>query len=699
MYRKIEGLAKSKQFFLFTLRLISFFLLFLVMTNLSTEIIHSHTKKRDVFAIVDDSRSMSLSDGAVQRARVVRSLVQSKTFQNLSSQFDMIPVVFGGDVLKLNDFDSLKFDQPFTNIESPLAEASRLETNAHAAFAILITDGNYNEGGNPVDIARNLPFPVYSVGIGDSTQPKDIIAREIIPAPSIYAGKQSIVRAVVSSFGFGGKSVAVQLLEDRKIIDSQKITLTEEGNIELSFDYTPESVGTHILSVHVSPLNGEFDHRNNSTSVSVDVLKGKYSVLLVAGEPASDVASLRRNIESDEDFDLQVLVQRDGNNFYQPTADGKENESGLPNETISQKYDAVLLYDFPNSQSSGTLNQIRRILNSTAYVYFAGKDFSSEQVKRLPRLPFAIREFSPTSSGGEFQVGISPVNSGEPSADLQPLYALINDNSSLIPPLYYQRIECVPDSGGVPLAVPVLNGVRMSSPIFLVSEEGRSAAFLAYGLWRMQLMGSISGLKSDFLQDFIATLVRNLINSGKQKLLTVNTDKKSYDPSEAINFTSLLVDQTGSPVNGAVIDIRIRNETTRKFASDVQLNRSGNGSYTGSATGLGEGKYSYYAQAKTSSGFLGTDSGTIVVESLNKEFIQTAMNAHLLEQVASVTGGQFLTPREFIDGKLPIKPEWSEPVALNSENKFELLSSLPILALVFLLLGIEWTMRKIWGLP
>jgi len=320
-------------------------------------------------------------------------------------------------------------------------------------------------------------------------------------------------------------------------------------------------------------------------------------------------------------------------------------------------------------------------------------------VSRLPRLPFAVREFSPGLPGGEFQVGISPVNSSEPSADLQPLYALINENSNLIPPLYYQRIECVPSSGGVSLAVPVLNGVRMSSPILLVSETGKSAAFLAYGLWRIQLMGSISGLRSDFLEDLLLTLVRNLINSGKQKLLTVGTDKKSYDPSETINFTSLLVGQTGSPVNDAVVDVNIRNESTKKFVSDVQLSRSGNGSYTGSATGLGEGKYSYYAQAKSSSGFLGADSGTMVVESLNKEFIQTAMNAQLLKQLASITGGQFLTPQEFIDGRLPIKPEWMEPVMLKSENRFELLSSLPILAVVFVLLGMEWSMRKIWGLP
>ncbi|HUI28683.1 MAG TPA: hypothetical protein VLX91_00600 [Candidatus Acidoferrales bacterium] len=697
MYRKVHEIAKPKQAFLFTLRSISFFLLFLVLANLTVDIVKAYTKKRDIFVLLDDSKSMSLYDGTVRRSQVERNLLQSERFQDLSKGFDIVPVIFGGEVLKLNSLDSLKFDQPLTNVESALVEASRLGTNAQPAFAVLLTDGNYNSGGNPVDIARSLSFPVFSVGVGDSIQPKDVVAKQMITAPSAYAGKKSVVRAIISAFGFGDKSAAVQLLEDGKVVDSKEVTLTNEGNIEVAFSYTPKIAGTHGLIVRVPPLKGEFDQRNNSVSASVEVMKGKYSVLLIAGEPASDVAFLRRNIESVDEFDLKVLIQKDENNFYAPV--GRENASKDVNEILSQKYDALLLYDFPGPQSEGTLHQIQSILNSTPYVYFAGKNFSPEQLSHIPRIPFVVRSFDPELPGGEFQVGVSTISPGQSSAGLLPLFALLNENCDLIPPLYYQRMECTPANGAVSLAVPVLNGVRLTSPVFLVSEMGRSAAFLAYGFWRIQLMNSISGLRSDFLRDLVATLVRNLINSGRQKVLTVDTDKKSYDPSETINFNSILVDQTGSPVNDAVIDVNIRKEPTKNFVNDVQLSRNGDGSYTGNVGGLGEGRYSYYARAKSSAGFMGADSGTIVVESLNKEFIQTSMNARLLNQISFVTGGQFLTPQEFIDGRLTIKPEWTEPLTLKTENKFELLSSLPVLAAVFVLLGAEWVMRKIWGLP
>lgn len=710
MYRKVEGISNSRQIFLTALRVLSFFLLFLAITNLVTDFIRFYSKKRDVLVLADDSRSMSLSDGSTQRARVIKNILQSEAYENLSKDFDIIPVVFGNTVLKMSGFDSLKFDQPATNIESALVEASNLSQSetGQIAFAILLTDGDYNVGGDPIDIARSLSFPVYSVGIGDSIQPKDVVVKQVIAAPSIYAGKKSTVRAVISSFGFGGKTVTARLTEDGKEVGSKDVILPDEGNVEVSYDYTPNVVGTHVLTVYVPPRKGEFNQRNNSASITAEVMKGKFSVLLVAGEPAADVAFLRRNIGSSDDFDLKVVVQKDGDSFYQPQEFNDKNiaNGGGVGEILSQKYDVVLLYDFPDSQSAGTLRRISDILQSTGvpYAYFAGRDFSATEVSRLPRLPFVMESSSRPVSGsaegnGEFQVGISPVNSSAVSVNLQSLFALLNANSSLLPPLYYRVIECKPAIAATPLALPVLNGVRLNSPVFYVSQTSRSAAFLVYGLWRMQLMSSLSGLRTDFLQDFLATLMRTLIGGGKQKLLTVNADKKVYDPSEAVDFNALFVDQTGLPVNDATVEVNIRNEATRQPSADVQLNATGDGGYAGIVTGLGEGKYSFEAQAKSPASSFGADSGTIVVEPLNTEFVQTSMNAQLLRQLSSVTNGEFMTPAEFIDGRLQLNPEWKQPVRLTDVKRFEILSSLPLLAFVFTLLSIEWIMRKIWGLP
>ncbi len=691
MYRNLEGVSKGKRIFMGTLRALSFFLLFLAATNLVADFVRYREEKRTVVVLADDSRSMSLSDAGTPRSTVVRDILHSPAFERLSSDFQINPVLFGGDVIKRANLDSLKFNQPATNIESALLDASNMDGDGNTAFALLLSDGDYNTGGNPLNVARSLSFPIFTIGIGDSTPPKDVIVRQILAPPSIYAGKKTTVKTVISSSGFGGKSAVAFLEDDGKEIGSKELKLPDNGDVETSFDYTPATVGTHVLTVYVPPQRGEFNTKNNSSSLTLDVSKGKYSVLLVAGEPSSDVAFLRRNIEDGGDFALKVLVQKDGESFYTHNPPDKADVNSI----LSARYDVVVLYDFPNSQSGATLSRISDLLNSTGvpYAYFAGKDFSPGLVSRLPRLSFVPQRLEP----GEYQVGIFPLQTS--ALSVQPLQALLRADFSLLPPLYYQRIECKPVFGAVSLAVPVLNGLRLNSPILLVDQATRSSAFLAYGLWRLQLMSSLSGLPEDFLRRFVSTLLRTLISSGKQKLLTVHTDKRAYDPSESINFNALLVDQAGSPVDGAKIDVNVKGVTTGQSVADIQLSAEGDGSYSGSTSGLGKGKYTFYAQANSGATFYGADSGSIVVEPLNTEFVQTTMNVQLLRQLASVTGGEFLTPGEFMSGGVRVNPDWMKPVTHTNANRFELLSLLPVLIIVILLLSVEWISRKIWGLP
>lgn len=686
MYRKLEAITGGRRIFLGALRGASLFLLFLAMTNLVTDIVRVDFQKKDILLLIDDSKSMSVKDGAESRAEIVGKLLKSPSLDSLNRYLTTVPVVFGGKVFSGIKTDSLRFDKPATDITSAISRASQIGGEGRTAFAILISDGDYNAGGSPVDAARALPFPLFTIGVGDSVPPKDVVVKQVIPAPAMYAGRKSFVKAIIGSRGYGSAVVAVQLIDDGREVASKDVTLPSSGDAEVSFDYTPSSVGTHVLEARIPPLSGEFSRRNNTASATADVKKGKYSILLVAGEPATDVAFLRRNIEENGDVEIAVLVQRSGDAFYEKDA----------SSILSGKYDAAVLYDFPNAGSSATLSQVVRKLHESdlPYVYIAGKNFSPAAVSRLPRIPFTATGFEP----GEFQVGVVPADGENIPLSVQPVYTLLGAYFSSFPPLYYQRIQCNNSAGAVTLANPVLGGVRVHQPLLLADPAYQSAAFLAYGLWRLQLMSSLSGLRSDFLQEFMTTLLRTLISGGKQKLLSVRTDKKVYDPSEPVNFNALLAGEGGRPVDSASVELSVSN-IGGMSVSDIRLTPAGGGGYNGSVSGLGEGRYRFAARAFSGATLLGADSGTVIVEPLNVEFTQTAMNAALMRQLAFVTGGEFYTPRQFMKEGIRMEPAWREPTRLTHSRKFELLSSLPLLALVFLLLAAEWTIRKIWGLP
>ncbi len=300
---------------------------------------------------------------------------------------------------------------------------------------------------------------------------------------------------------------------------------------------------------------------------------------------------------------------------------------------------------------------------------------------------------------GEFQVGVSSAASGSIPLSLQPLYTLISENSNFFPPIYYQKTIVVPHPGSVVLAYPVLSGNLLNYPLFVVNPAERSAAFLAYGIWRLQLMSPVSGLSQDFLKDFLKTVLRTVLTSGNQRLLSVHTDRKIYAPSENIRFSSLLVDQSGVPVSSATVDVSLIDDASLESVANFELAPRGDGGYSASTAGIGAGKYTFVAKALQDGQVVGVDSGSVVVAPLNREFLQPSMNAQLLEQIAALTGGKFMTAQEFEKGNFTLDPEMKRPVALSTSHRFEVLTSLPLLGLVILLLGIEWVTRKIWGLP
>ena len=86
MYHNVAGISKSNRTFLGLLRALSVFLLLLAMANLVTDIVRITTKKRDVYVLVDDSKSMALNDGTVSRAQLTKDVLRSIKGISPSSQ-------------------------------------------------------------------------------------------------------------------------------------------------------------------------------------------------------------------------------------------------------------------------------------------------------------------------------------------------------------------------------------------------------------------------------------------------------------------------------------------------------------------------------------------------------------------------------------------------------------------------------------
>ena len=188
------------------------------------------------------------------------------------------------------------------------------------AGAILVSDGNFTVGRDPLRVAEELDIPLFTVGIGDTLGIRDLSLPRLTANDVVYAGSNVPIEIVVRGQGFNRVRVPVTLREDGRILQSAEVTLDERGGEQtVVFHVVPESDGVRSYQVEVPELDGEITSRNNRRTLTIKVLKSKLRILYVEGTPRADLGFLRRALEKDANLEVTSLVFRpDGETFPEP---------------------------------------------------------------------------------------------------------------------------------------------------------------------------------------------------------------------------------------------------------------------------------------------------------------------------------------------------------------------------------------------
>ena len=131
-----------------------------------------------------------MTDRVVNRRDQLRGLRDSSPLRNLASGSVSRYFVFGASARPLLSVapDSLSLNEDATDISSALHTLSLQKEDLNIHAILLVTDGAYNLGQNPVYEAEHLGLPLYSVGIGDSAEQKDVLVGRIATNDLVYSG-------------------------------------------------------------------------------------------------------------------------------------------------------------------------------------------------------------------------------------------------------------------------------------------------------------------------------------------------------------------------------------------------------------------------------------------------------------------------------------------------------------------------------
>jgi hypothetical protein len=688
----LPPVASLRRRLLMVLRGLAIALMLLLILEPVLRIISTASHPPVLTVLVDESKSMGMTDKSGDRSATVLSLLRSHELRRIGEHATVQYVAFSTSprTIPAESLAGISFTGDGTDIAEALHAAAAERTSGSAHAILLVSDGVTTLGKNPLHDVESYGTPVYTVGVGDPAEQRDILITHIASNAVVYAGVPAPVDVLVKSTGFPGRNVEVSVSDGSRILDRRMLAL-QDGVREyaVALTYVPEGEGVRSYTVSVSSLPGELTTKNNHRSFTARVRKSALQVLLIAGMPSPDVTALRQALAEVEQFTVRSFTQSPAGAFYEGT---------LRRETIDSA-DCIVLAGFPTTTTLPSVAQTlfpaidgRRV----PVMVLATKQSDLRTLDRSASwLPFTVDQ----PSAAEYEVSVDPSATEKAIPAFTPEHHEADDPWLRLPPVFTTRstIRVRPDA--VVHASTRAQATNVTRPVILSRrvERRRVVAVILHGVWRWRLMAQRSAETKTFYGAFVANTLRWLTAPDEAGPVIARPFKDSFAQGEPLMFTAQVYDARGGIVNDAEVKLVVQRGSESR---EALLPPRGNGRYEGGTAGIhADGVFRYKVAASRGSTVVGSDSGQVRISGTAIEFLNTRMDAGVLSALSARTGGTFLLPAELgqLDSLLAGDPAFTQRTT-SSVSEIHVRMSPWYVGLLVLLFATEWFIRKRSGM-
>ena len=635
-------------------------------------------KRKLVFAI-DCSASMNITEkkvSRIERAGRIAGEIKDKIENHLQIKL----YGFDSDTVMIT-LPEIKIRGMGTDIENALKKI--IERQNDAAAIILISDGIFTLGDNPVYSNSILKRKIFTIGIGDTMEIPDISVKDVRVNKIVYRNQNVPVHVEISSQGIETSSY-VWLKQDEKILASRRIDLKGDGTVTpLTFTLKPKKLGLIDYKIEIEKFQGEEFIENNQFVTSVEVLKDKINVGILASKPNYDVKFLDQIYNSISDINVISSIT------------GKGRQTFLTGfDEVVDSSDVLILHNYPDLNTSQQyIDKLLKMVtqNNLPVILFLSNPLFRNQIKFIGKI-FPIISIQNTRDALLVQVRMTQEN--EFSSILK-VYDRDDDNMkfwSKCPPIEYiyydmklgDQCKILLETSSLPKNQPVLLAYQ--------TKWKKRLLFLGSGFWRWKFRFIEDSQFKNGWQMILHNIIRWIARGGQNDNIIIRSQKKSYQMGETVNFTVEVYDGLYNPVSDASVRVKISAEEDN---FEIDSENIGNGSYRCKFVPLKQGSYTILAEAWKNDIQLGDAVYTIMATPVNNEFLYTKQDYKLLQRLAVKTGGKYFPENQFEDiiSNLDITPNM-----IQTTTKIELWSRVPILILIIIFLAFEWYVRKRKGL-
>lgn len=554
---------------------------------------------------------------------------------------------------KLSDFDVL-----FEALENKYA-------NRNIGGLVLVSDGIYNQGSNPIYAAQQVDYPIFAIATGDTTRYVDAQVDNLRSNKLAFLGNDFPLEFDVSVQKAPIRELKVSVMKGAKLLSKESVNIRKSDQlVHLKMNLKANSVGKQKFTVQVEFIEGERNTLNNSVDFYIDVLDGRQKVLLLGSAPHPDLAAIREAVSINENYELTTGLLAEFNEALEP-------------------FDLIVLHQAANANNLYFDQKLQKIINSDHPLLLIGGGWQNVEDRLGIKYKLANRSIH-TEAQAVFNEAFTLFTVDESLKQLKDFPPLAIMSATVVNPnsnstLFYQKI------GAVKTSYPLLS--------FFEKNEKKIGRFTGEGFWKWRITDYVENRNHEKTNLFISKIVQYLAVKTDRSFFQVNTADEFFE-NESINFTAQLFNPSYELINDPEVTLLLTNEEGKEF--QFSLNRTNN-AYQLSIASLPAGEYSYKATT-TFQGKVQKETGKLTVKQLQLEKMNSEANHNLMYQLAEKSGGKLLMSQDLM--LLPEMIQQREDIAsisyLNEEVE-DIINLKWIFFVLLSLLSLEWFIRKRGG--
>lgn len=590
-----------------------------------------------------------------------------------------------------------------TDLYHPLAEAPEALTGL--VGAVLVSDGDWNEGLPPVQAATQLRLkdvPVFTVPVGQPTRLPDVELLSVDAPTFGVAGKSVRIPFTLESSLPRDYVATVVLRTSQGDEVSKEVRIAAMARTHDAVTWDPEETGDVTLTLEVSRHSDETLPENNTLSVPISIRREELRVLVVESVPRWEYRYLRNALSRDPGVDVSCLLFHPG--LSKVGGGSTDYIKQFPNgvEQLTP-YDVVFIGDVGLGGDQLTVEQCAWLKGlvehqASGIVFmpgWQGRQLSLLETELNELYPVVLDDLKPGGWGSPTPSHLALTEAGRRSL-LTKLADLEDEN-----------LEVWEGLPGFQWYAPVARA-RAGTEVLAVhktmeNDHGRLPLLVTrtYGAGKVLFMGTDSawrwrkGVEDKYHYRFWGQVVRWMayqrnMAKGKTMRLYYSPDQPRIDGT--VTLRANVMDQSGEPLQQGDVTSRITAPSGKAESINFVSSADRWGAFSAQFTAQEPGKHRVVLACRQTGATLET---SFFVQGALVERVGQPARPDVLEEIARVTRGQVFAP-DRLDQLVDALASLPDPAP--AVRRVQLWSHPAAAALLIALMGLFWVGRKAVGL-